>query len=137
MIDDTDHGIVYNPKTQPGGGIGEEEDAVFNVSIVQVAGRYILGGGDTRTADSYFLLDTQTGKRSNFGSYDELATAAKQLNIQLHLENIATVYSRYRFTWFDVLIGMLVCIPLLAYAVVTLKWIVRLRRTRQVAAQPA
>jgi hypothetical protein len=137
MIDVTDEGIVYNPKTQPGEGVGEEEDAVFGVRLVQIAGRYILGGGDSRTDDSYFLLDTQTGKRSNFGSYDELATAGKKLSIQLHLESIATVYRRYRFTWFDVLVGMLFCIPLLAYAVVTMRWIVRLRRTKLVAVQPA
>ncbi len=50
MIDDTDQGCVYNPKTQMGnGGVGEQEDAVFGVHVLQVAGRYILGGSDTRS----------------------------------------------------------------------------------------
>src|SRR5271157_3925020 len=48
MIDETDHGWVYNPKTQSGGGVAEEDDAVACVRIVQVAGRYILGGVDSR-----------------------------------------------------------------------------------------
>src|SRR5271157_5520257 len=65
MIDLTDQGWVYNPKTQPGGGVGEQEDAVAGVRIVQVAGRYILGGSDSQAfqysgqertqVDSYFL----------------------------------------------------------------------------------
>ena len=42
MIDVTDQGWVYNPRTQSGGGIGEQEDAVAGVRTLQVAGRYVL-----------------------------------------------------------------------------------------------
>jgi hypothetical protein len=31
MIDETDNGWVYNPKTQPGPGVGEAEDAVSGI----------------------------------------------------------------------------------------------------------
>jgi len=49
MIDVTDQGWVYNPKTQPGDGVVEQDDAVAGVRIVQIAGRYIAGGSDTRS----------------------------------------------------------------------------------------
>jgi hypothetical protein len=72
MIDVPDQGWVYNPRTQPHGGVGEREDAVAGVRNVQVSGRYILGGTDSKTfehrakdinqVDAYFLLDTQLGR---------------------------------------------------------------------------
>lgn len=143
MIDVTDHGWVYNPKTQSEGGVGEEqEDAVAGVRILQVAGRYILGGSDTRSfgkmgqqnsndVDRYFLLDTQTGKRTDFANYDAMHTAASHLGIQLNLETIDAVYSRYRFTWFDVLVGFLLCLPPLAYMLLLARRILKVRRSRQ------
>jgi hypothetical protein len=76
MIDDTDHGWVYNPKTQVPGGVSEQEDAPFGVRVLQVQGPYIIGGLDSKAfgsscdnetrVDSYFLLDTHSGKRTNF-----------------------------------------------------------------------
>ena len=76
-IDTTDQGFVYNPKIQSGGAVGEQEDAIAGVRVLQVSGRYILGGSDTRSfersdnadqVDSYFLLDAQFGKHANFPS---------------------------------------------------------------------
>ena len=68
MIDVTDQGWVYNPKTQPGSAVGEPADAVAGVRNLQVAGRYILGSADSKTfehlgkdtnqVDTYFLMDT-------------------------------------------------------------------------------
>lgn len=143
MIDVTDNGWVYNPKTQSGGGVGEAEDAVAGVRKVQIAGRYILGASDSHWfgsdneasthTDLYFLLDTRTGKRNNFTNPQELARAASQLGISLKLENIDAVYSRYRFTWFDVLVGLLLVVPLAVYFVLLVRRIVRLRRTRSLA----
>jgi hypothetical protein len=76
MIDVTDHGCVYNPRTQEPDAVGEQEDAPFGVRLLQVQGHYIIGGLDSKAADgsgndpnrldSYFLIDTQTNKRSNF-----------------------------------------------------------------------
>src|ERR1700738_2467092 len=47
MIDVTDSGLVYNTKTQPlSGDVVGQEDVVSDVSVLQVAGRYIVGGTD-------------------------------------------------------------------------------------------
>lgn len=74
MIDVTDQGWVYNPKTQPGSAVGEQADAVAGVRNLQVAGRYILGSADSKTfqhldkdtnqVDTYFLMDTQLGQKN-------------------------------------------------------------------------
>jgi hypothetical protein len=92
MIDVTDQGWVYNPKTQPGSGVGEQQDAVAGVRNVQVAGRYIIGATDSRAfdhagkdvnvVDSYFLLDTQLGKQTRFQNYDALRRSALELGIE-------------------------------------------------------
>lgn len=148
MIDVTDQGWVYNPKTQPeADGVGEQEDAVAGVRMVQVAGRYIAGGSDTRSfqhlgqnssdVDSYFLLDTQAGKQTKFKSYDELLHAASQLGIQLDLKPIDRVYSQYRFTKFDVFVGLLLVVPPLLAAGLLAWWIARLRRIKEPSPWPA
>jgi hypothetical protein len=140
MIDVTDQGWVYNPKTQPGSGVGEQEDAVAGVRNVQVAGRYILGatdtkafehlGQDTNQVDAYFLLDTQQGKRRQFQNYDALRHSALELGIEPNLQPINAVYSKFRFGWFDVLAGLLFCLPPVVGALLLIFWIVQLRRTR-------
>jgi len=141
MIDVADQGWVYNPKTQHSkSAVGEQEDAVAGVRTVQVAGRYILGGADTSAfahlgqdsnhVDSYFLLDTQTGKRTQFQSYATLRGAAQRLGIEAKLEPINSVYSRYRFSWFDVFVGFLFCVPPLVGGFLLVRWVLRLRRTR-------
>lgn len=73
---------------------------------VQVAGQYILGGADTKSfehlgkdsnqVDSYFLLDTRTGKRTKFQTFDALRGRALQLNIELNLQPFNSVYAKYR-----------------------------------------
>lgn len=141
MIDTTDQGWVYNPKTQPD-GVGEQADAVAGVRVVQVAGPYILGGSDTRPFDqsesgsdqvnSYFLLDTQIGQHTNYPSYEGLRGRARELGIVLHLEPIDTVYGRYRFTWFDDFVGLLAFLPPLVGAVFLIRWIIRVRKTRDI-----
>lgn len=142
MIDSTDQGWVYNPKTQPG-GVGEQEDAIAGVRVLQVAGRYILGGSDslsfdrldnnTEQVDSYFLLDTQFGKHTSFPSYEALRVKAQELGIALSLERIGVVYSRYRFTWFEIVVGLLLCLPPLVGAMLLVRWIIRMRKTRGVS----
>lgn len=140
MIDVTDQGWVYNPKTQPGDAVGEREDAVSGVRNVQVAGRYILGGTDSKSfehlgkdinqIDAYFLLDTQLGKQTQFQNYDALRQRAVELGIKPNLQPINSVYSRFRFSWFDIFAGLLFCIPPVIGALALISWIVRLRRTR-------
>jgi len=140
MIDVTDQGMVYNPKTQPGPGVGEREDAVAGVRNVQVAGRYILGAADTKSfehlgketsqVDTYFILDTLLGKQTRFQTYDALRHGASELGIEPKLQPINTVYSKFRFSWFDVFAGILFCVPPIIGVLVLIRWIVRLRRTR-------
>jgi hypothetical protein len=147
MIDVTDQGWVYNPKTQPGSGVGEREDAVAGVRNVQVAGRYILGatdskafehlGQDTNQVDAYFLLDTQLGKQTQFHSYDALRHSALQLGIEPNLQPINAVYSKFRFSWFDVLAGLMFCLPPVVGALSLIFWIVQLRRTRPLSIHAA
>jgi hypothetical protein len=139
MIDVTDYGWVYNPKTQGNsGGVGEQEDAIYGVRSLQIAGPYIIGGVDegeppdvgSTKLDSYFVLDARTGKRTTLPNYDALSNAARQLEIQLNLEPIRTIYWRYRFTLFDVFVGVLFCGPVLTALLLIIRWVMRLRKTR-------
>ena len=138
MIDTTDQGWVYDPKTQSDGSVSDQEDAVGGVRALQVAGRYILGGADTRSfqqqeyqsdqIDTYFLLDTQSGKQVRFPDYAALRAKAQELGISSNLEPIASVYSRYRFTWFDVFAGLLFLVPPLISAFLLLRWTLRMMK---------
>lgn len=145
MIDVTDQGFVYNPKTQPGAGVGEAEDAVADVRTMQVAGRYILGatdstaiedeGQDKTKVDGYFLLDTLVGKHTTFSTFSALRERATDLNIKPDLQPIDAVYSKYRFTWFDVIAGLLVCAPPVIGTLTLITWIIRLRAAGELRLQ--
>jgi hypothetical protein len=147
MIDKTENGWIYNRATQSiPGGVAEQEDAIARVAVVQVAGRYILGRVDgaeldgpdivdgvavdaaKKHADSFFLLDTQTGKRKDFPDYKRLASAAQSLAIEPRLEPMVLVYRHYRFTWFDVFAGFLFIAPPVLGLVSLTVWILYLRR---------
>ena len=140
MIDVTDYGWVYNPKTQPDGGVTEQDDAVAGVVTVQVTGPYILGGVDSRSPtalesdlnhiDSYFILDTKIGKKTAYSTADGLRGAAQSLGINLNLQPIRAVYSRYRCTWFDTFVGILLCLPPPIYFAILVG---RIRKLRQSA----
>jgi hypothetical protein len=145
MIDVTDQGWVYNPKTQPGDSVTEQEDSIAGVRKIQVAGRYILGASDTKwfgseendRVDSFFVLDTQSGTHIAFYDYDRLKAEAARLGIQVNLEPISAVYSSYRFTWFEGFVGCLLFLPLVVVAYQITRWVIRVRRTREVAPLPA
>lgn len=144
MIDDTDQGWIYNPKTQPTqDGVSEQADAVDGVIIAQVADRYILGGVTTnrfgnpeelkQNINSYFLLDTQTGKRTNFPTRELLRTAATGIGIQLNLEPISAVYSHYRYTWFDTAMVVLLFALPLPYFIFLVHGVLKVRKPASVA----
>ena len=147
MIDVTDQGWVYNPKTQPGSGVSEQEDAVGGVRNLQIAGRYIIGAADTKAlenmgsahnqVDVYFLLDTQTNKKTQFPNAEALRSRASELGIEPNLQPINGVYSKFRFSWFDVFAGLLFCVPPLIGALFLIGWVVRLRRRRTPLPQTA
>lgn len=137
FIDVTDIGTLYNPKNRPLWS-GVMENAVNDVRLMQLSGPYVLGASDARSfehfgdgsspVDSYFLLDTRTGNRADFQTYNELREAAQRLSIQPGLVPISSLYSKYRFTWFDAFAAMLLLGPPLVGAVLLLRWTQRLRR---------
>jgi hypothetical protein len=150
MIDWTDAGWVYDARIQGFGvieSIGDQEGSVSGVRVVQIAGRYILGGSDSQLGehvgtnsdyvDAYFVLDTQTRKHRDFPSYDALRNSAAQLGIPLKLERIYDVYKRYRFTWFDLAVALIAFLPPLVFGWLLLDRIVRLRKTIGNVLRPA
>jgi hypothetical protein len=140
FIDTTDAGTVYNPNGRP---VWSEvrENEVNDVTMMQVAGPYILGGVDSHriehfaqdigAADSWFVLNTKTGERTHFKTLEELKESARRSNITVNLVPIEDLYSKYRFTWFDAFAGALLVVPpLIAFAILA-RWTLRLRRTRE------
>lgn len=123
----TDIGTLYDPKDL----IRERE--VSYVRTMQLAGPYVLGGCGSSWVDrageeiaTYFLLDTRTGKRADFKSFDELRQAARQVNVEPGLVPIGSIYTKYRFTWFDLFVAMLLVGPPLIRAVFLVRWTLRL-----------
>ncbi len=148
MIDVTDQGTIYNPKTQAhSDGVSSQDDTVFGVRTLQVAGPYLLGGVDGKFSehvadgkeqvDSYFFHDSRTGKRSDFPSMVLLGESARHLGVSLRLEPIEQVYFEYRGTWFDRLTAVLFLAPPILCFALLVRWIVRLRRTRTGSPLPA
>lgn len=131
FVDVIDQGIVQHTGSNRG---------IQGVRLLQVADPYLLGasdshsfehfGTDSNAIDSYFLLDTRTGAILVEQDLEALSQAASHIGIATRLEPIYSVYSRHRFTWFDILSGGLMVLPPLA-AFIALGWrIVRLRSGR-------
>jgi hypothetical protein len=146
MIDETEQGWVFNPKTQGWDGVAEGEDSISGVRVLQLSGPYILGGRDSHAyqfaskddyIESYFVLDTKAGRHESIPTYEALRCKAQQLGINLNLERINVVYSRYRYTWFEAFVGLLVCGPPLLAAWLLMRWIARLRKAGKLLWQPA
>jgi hypothetical protein len=91
------------------------------VRQLQLSGPYLLGGADSRNSshlggenlsiDSWFLLDTRTGKSRTFSNKNDLQATAVQAGITLNLDPIYSIYSRYRFTWFDIVTAVALFLP--------------------------
>lgn len=144
MIDETEQGWVFNPKTQDWGGVAEGEDSISGVRLLQLSGPYILGGRDSHAyqfaskddyIESYFLLDTRTGKHESFPTYQALRDQARQMGIVLSMERISAVYSKYRYTWFEILAGIVLLGPPLTFAFLLIRWVLRLRISREACPQ--
>jgi hypothetical protein len=143
FIDVTDEGLVYNQNTQSPDGIMEERnDAVDGVRLLQESGPFLLGGADTqffqhsgqdsKKVDSYFLMDTRAGTKAVFKDREGLEKAAADLHIKLKLEPIWNLYARHRFTWFDVLAGLLLVIPPITSFVLLFLSVVLIRKGKPV-----
>jgi hypothetical protein len=137
MIDTTDQGTVYNPKTQSGdGSIGSRSDAAFGVRQLQVSNGLIFGardsgyfgriGQDSKIVDTYFELDTTKNIQTEFKSMEDLQRRAASEGIQLHLREFQLVFRDYRTTWFDYLAGaILLLIPMGGFLMLS-RWIWKL-----------
>lgn len=147
MVDTPDEGVVYNPKTQPmDGTVIDQNDATDRVRVIQISGSYIFGGSgkpvtqsdaENNQVPSYFLLDTLTGKQSTFLTYNALRAEAHRLGVDLDLQPIYAVYSKYRFTWFDLVAALLLFLPPLIFVILLARWTIKLRRTRLIIPHPA
>jgi len=139
MIDTTDQGTVYNPKTQKGrNSVGTQADTAFGVRQLQVSGNHILGaldsgyfdriGQNSSIVDTYFELDAITGTRTEFKSIDSLRQHATSEGITLKLREFESVFRDYRTTWFDYLSGtILLLVPALAFVALS-GWVWSIRR---------
>jgi len=139
MVDVPDSGWLYKPSTQQfPEGVGEQEDAICCIRVLQVTRGYMAGGidtglrrnpgADTAKIDSYFLLNSATGERREFTKIGELRATAAAVGISLALEPIGRVYSRFRYTWFDGLAAFLFFAPPVLGLALFGAWIVNLRK---------
>lgn len=144
MIDQTENGWVYNPRTQPGGAVGEEQDAVSGIQQLQLVGPYVLGnrndawgeaGSDkSKTKVSYFILDSNEGTHVSFASEQDFEEAAAKLGVTtIQLEPIDVVYGRYRGTWFDTFAGFLFFVPPLIGSIGLVVWVMRVRKRGRIS----
>jgi len=94
MIDVTDQGWVYNPKTQPGSGVAEQEDAVSGVRNVQVSGKYILGGIDSKAFEH---LGTPRGDRAVVCPSVYGSLICRTFNSDQSFRKLQPILATYRF----------------------------------------
>jgi hypothetical protein len=131
MIDTTDQGTVYNPRTQPGGSlVVGRDDAVFGVRQLQVSNKLIGArdygyfgrmGQESKIVDSYFELGTNRNAQLQFESLDDLRKLAASEGVALQLREYASVFHDNRTTWFDYFAGLaLLGVPLVGFF-----WLVR------------
>ena len=139
MIDVTDEGTVYNPKTLP------VSDVVIGQAVtesgvrkLQVSGTHIFGardsnysdhiGQDSIAVDTYFDLDTAKGAITEFKSIEDLRQRASNEGVQINLRNFYDVYREYRFTWFDYCaLATLLIVPALGFLFLA-RWVWRVRK---------
>lgn len=148
MIDTTDEGTVYDPRTQQfEGSIGSQSDTVFGVRKLQVAGSLIFGANDTgyfgrvgqdsTFVDNYFELNTNTAVRTNFKSLPELEKRAAGEGVSLRLRPFEAVFSNYRYTWFDYLSwALLLLVPAAGFAWLA-SWVWKIRKANPHGVQAA
>jgi hypothetical protein len=128
MIDTTDQGAIRDQNYQT---------VINGVRQLQVANRLIFGandsgyldrlGDDSKFVDSYFELNTLTGRLTGFTTLDQLRQRAASEGAQLHLREFQAVYWDYRTTWFDYLAKIILfLIPATGFILMS-RWIWRLR----------
>lgn len=144
MIDTTDQGTVYNPKTQGGAdSVVGRSDTEFGVRQLQVSKNLIFGardsgyfgriGQESKAVDTYFVLDTGDGQVAEFKSLDELRKRAAGEGVALNLRPFESVFGDYRTTWFDYFAGAIqLLVPIVGF-VLLVRWIWGIRVEQTVA----
>lgn len=141
MIDTTDQGTVYDPKTQRyPGSVGDRDDTEFGVRQLQVSKALIFGardsgyfsriGQDSKAVDTFFEIDTINNRRSEFKSLEELRAQAAHEGVTLNLRGFSAVFDDYRWTWFDYLAGSILLLTPAAGFLILAIWIWRLRKAK-------
>src|SRR6187402_884504 len=142
MVDTTDQGTIYNPRTQGGYGVvTSSADSEFGVRQMQVANHLIFGARDTdyfnhigqesTVVDTYFDLNTRTNTKVEYKSLAELKGAAKVAGVPLDLHSFESVFGQYRSTWFD-LVAIITLLALPAFSFILLVRWVWLQRSRRI-----
>jgi hypothetical protein len=139
MIDTTDQGTVYDPKTQQGyGSVVGREDTVFGARQLQVSNDLIFGASDSgyfgrigqesKAVDTYFELNTSKKTHIEFKSLEELRRRAASEGVTLNLREFYSVFHDYRTAWFDYFaLAVLLIIPFIGFLLLT-GWIWRFRQ---------
>jgi hypothetical protein len=131
---------LYRPAGWPRWRNGVKE-GILDVRLLQMANGYLLGGrgrqlvetpeiGD-RTVESYFLLDTGSGRLREFPTLPELEQAAGQLGMRPQLQPAAALYDVYGRTWFDGVLPWLMLVPVAFGCFAMFRWLGRLRARRE------
>ena len=68
-------------------------------------------GCESGQVDRYHILDTLHGKLVNFKDRASFQQGVRGFGFEPKLESIDSIYSRFRFSWFDVFAGLLFLIP--------------------------
>lgn len=137
MIDVGDEGTIMRG---PDASEASQSGALSGVRELQIEGPNIFGGRDSQSfqhfvkdnpaLDSFFALDTRTGRLNDFKTQDALRVFTSQSGATLRLEPISKIYTRYRFTWFDLLVALLLFLPPAIAVALILRSIIRLRQAK-------
>lgn len=143
MIDVTDIGTVYDPKSQSASSISSNHyDAEFGVRQLQLSKQLILGAADskamdhfgredTTTVDTWFVLDTTNHTKTEYKSRAELERFAEAQGLKLNLQPIDSIFEKHRYTWFDSVAGAVLLLPPALAYVILIVWIWKLRQAHR------
>ena len=134
MIDTTDQGSIYIGSQQSNMGL-----VVDGVRQLQVSNSLIFGardtgyfgriGQDSNVVDAYFELNTANKTHTEFKSLEELRQRATSEGVALNLREFDSVFSDYRYTWFDdFALAALLLIPISGFLALA-RWVLKVRKS--------
>lgn len=133
-------GTLYRPTGWPRWRNGWE-DGIRDVRLLQLANGYVLGGRGRRLVETpeagdrivaaYFLLDTRSGRKTEFETLPELEQAAERVGLRPQLQTVGEVYAVHARTWFDGALIWILLLPLAPAVFGMFRWLGRLRARRE------